>query len=156
MCDAGLGASLGHYLSEGWVPISTASRFLISHEEKYHFIKLLGQSLLLGVIVSVKHFTSYTYGKSFTVVRDHQLLLIALNVSEKSKTGIFRLIRWIDKLLSFILDIKHLAASKLGLTDYLSRNPASSAVSAPTIWWGNRGGQNCIVIFKKSWKGWTT
>ena len=48
-------------------------------------------------------------------------MISALNASERSKTSQSRLTRWIDRLIPFHLDIKHLAGSKMGLIDYISR-----------------------------------
>ena len=64
----------------------------------------------------------------FTVISDHQALISALNASERSKTGQSRLTRWLDRLIPFHFDIKHLAASKMGLIDYISQNPFGLAI----------------------------
>ena len=122
VCDAsntGLGAALEQHSADGWVAIAYASRFLNSLEEKYSVNELE----LLGVVWAIKHFKYYLYGKYFTVITDHQSLLSALNASERSKTSQSRLTRWIDRLIPFHFDIKHLAGSKMGLLDYMSRNP---------------------------------
>ena len=74
---------------------------------------------LLGVVWAIQHFKYYLYGKHFTVITDHQDLISALNASERSKTSQSRLTRWIDRLISFHFDIKHLARNKMGLYDYL-------------------------------------
>ena len=62
------------------------------------------------------------YGKNFTVITDHQALISALGASERSKTSQNRLTRWIDRLIPFHFDIKHLAGSKMGSIDYMSQN----------------------------------
>ena len=72
---------------------------------------------------AIEHFKYYLYGKHFTLITDHQALISALNASERSKTSQSRLTRWIERLISFHFDIKHLAGSKMGLIDYMSRNP---------------------------------
>ena len=66
--------------------------------------------------------------KNFTVITDHQALISALSASERSKTSQSRLTRWIDRLISFNFDIKHFAGSKMGLIDYISRNPIGIAI----------------------------
>ena len=71
---------------------------------------------------AIEHFNYYLYGKHFTVITDHQALISALNASERSKTSQSRLTRWIDRLILFHFDIKHLAGSKMGSIDYVSRN----------------------------------
>ena len=77
---------------------------------------------------AIEHFKYYLYGKHFTVITDHQALISALNASERSKTSQNRLTRWIDRLIPFHFDIKHLAGSKMGLIDYMSRNPVGLAI----------------------------
>ena len=101
------------------MPIAYASRFLNTLEEKYSVDELE----LLGVVWAIEHFKYYLCGKHFTVITDHQALISALNASERSKKIQSRLTRWIDRLIPFHFDIKHLAGSKMGLIDYMSRNP---------------------------------
>ena len=122
VCDASntsSGAALEQHSTAVWVAIAHASRFLNSLEEKNSVHELE----LLGVVWAIEHFKYYLYGKHFTVVTDHQALISALNASERSKTNQSRLTRWIDRLISFRFDIKHLSGSKMGLIDYMSRNP---------------------------------
>ena len=83
---------------------------------------------LLRVVWAIEHFKYYLYGKHFTVITDHQALISALNASERSKTSQSRLTRWIDRLIPFHFDIKHLAGNKMGLIDYMSRNPVGLAI----------------------------
>ena len=78
--------------------------------------------------MAIKHFKYYLYGKQFTVITDHQALISALNASERTKTSQSRLTRWIDRLNPFHFDIEHLAGSKMGLIDYMSRNPVGLAI----------------------------
>ena len=127
VCDAsttGLGAASEQHSPEGWVAVAYTSRFLNSLEEKFSVNKLE----LLGVVWAIKHFIYYLYGKHFTVITDHQTLISALNASERSKTSQSRLTRWIDRLIPFHFDIKHLAGSKMGLIDYMSQNPVRLAI----------------------------
>ena len=77
---------------------------------------------------AIEHFKSYLYGKPFTVITDHQALISALNASERSKTSESRLTRWIDRLIPFHFDIKHLAGIKMGLIGYISRNQVGLAI----------------------------
>ena len=58
-----------------------------------------------------------------TVYTDHQVLISALNASERSKVSQRTLTRWIDRLIPFNFDVKHLAGNKMGLVDYMDRNP---------------------------------
>ena len=76
---------------------------------------------------TIEHFKYYLYGKHFTVITDHHALISAMNASERSKTNQSRLTRWIDPLIPFHFDI-NLAGSKMGLIDYISRNPVGLAI----------------------------
>ena len=127
VCDAsttGLGAAFEEFLPEGWVAVAYASRFLNSVEKKYSVNELE----LLGVVWAIKNFKQYLYGKHFTVITDHQALISALNASERSKTSQSRLTCWIDQLVPFHFDIKHLAGTKMGLIDYITQNPVGLAI----------------------------
>ena len=126
-CDASntyLGAALEQYSPEGWIAVAYASRFLNSLKEKYSVNELE----LLGVLWEIEYFKYYLYGKHFTVITDHHALMCTLNASERSKTSQSRLTRWIDRLIPFHFDIKHLAGNKMGLIDYMSRNPVGLAI----------------------------
>ena len=52
--------------------------------------------------------------------------------SEQSRTSQSHLICWRDRLIQFHFDIKHLAGSKMGLIDYMSRNPVGLAIPPPS------------------------
>ena len=114
----GLGSALEQISLEDWVTVAYAARFLNSLEEKFSVNELE----LLGVVWAIERFKYYLYGKHFTVITDHQALISALNASERSKTSQSRLTCWIDQLIPFHFDIKHLAGNKIGLIDYMSRN----------------------------------
>ena len=104
--------------------VAYASRFLNSFEEKYSVNELE----LLGVVWAIEQFKYYLYGKHFTVNTDHQALVSALNESERSKGSQSILTRWNDRIIPFHFDIKHLAGNKMGLIDYMSRNPVGLAL----------------------------
>ena len=104
----GLGAALERKTSGGWVAIAYLSRFLNSLEEKCSVNELEH----LGVVRAIEHFKYYLYGKNFTVITDHQALISSLNACERSKTSQSRLTRWIDWLIPFNFDFKHLAGKK--------------------------------------------
>ena len=82
----------------------------------------------MGVVWAIEHFKYNFYGKHFRVITDNQALISALNARGRSKTSQSRLTRWIDRLIPFHFDIKHLAGNKMGLIDYMSRNPVGLAV----------------------------
>ena len=127
-CDAsrsGLGAALEQLTVDGWKPISFASRFLNSSEERYSINELE----LLGVVWSVEHFKNYLYGKEFTVITDHRALLSILKEHRSNKSYNSRLSRWVDRLLPYQFSIEHLPGAKMGLVDYISRNSYQPAKS---------------------------
>ena len=49
-----------------------------------------------------------------------------------NKSYISRLTRWVDKLLPFDFTIDHLPGSKMGLVDYILREPQQKAVNIST------------------------
>ena len=104
--------------------IAYASRFLNTLEEKYSVHKLE----LIGEVWAIEHYKYSLYEKHFTVIRDHQALFSALNASGRSKTRQSRLTRWIDQLIPFHFDIKHLAGNKMWLIDNMSQILAGLAI----------------------------
>ena len=106
-------------------PISFASRFLNSSEERYSINELE----LLGVVWSIEYFKNYLYGKEFTIITDHLALLSILKEHRSNKNYNSRLSRWVDRLLPYQFSIEHLPGAKTGLVDYISRNPYQPAKS---------------------------
>ena len=106
----------------GWETIAYASRFLNKAEEKYSINELE----LLGVVWALEHFKHYLYGHYFTVQTDHRALLSILK-ERSTKAHQSRLTRWCDSLIPFHFQIEHIPGSKMGLTDYISRNPNNKA-----------------------------
>ena len=64
--------------------------------------------------------------EDFTVQTDHRALLSILK-DKSTKSHKSRQTRWCDRLIPFHFDIEHIAGSKMGLTDYISRNPHGAA-----------------------------
>ena len=125
-CDAsrkGLGCALEQRTPNGWRTVAFASRFLNSVEDRYSINELE----LLGVVWSVEHF--YSYGKPFTVITHHRALLSIMSENRSNKSYNSRLTRWVDCLLPFDFSIDHLPGTKMGLVDYISRNPHQQAVN---------------------------
>ena len=125
-CDAsrkGLGCALGQQTPNGWHTVAFASRFLKSVEDRYSINELE----LLGVVWSVKNFKYYLYGKLFTVIADHRALLSIMRENRSNKSYNSRLTRWVDRLLPFDFSIDHLPGTKMGLVDYISRDPHQQA-----------------------------
>ena len=125
-CDSsrsGLGAALEQNTPEGWKPVAFASRFLNPTEERYSVNELE----LLGIVWSIDYFKYYLCGKNFTVITDHRALLSILKEHRSNKSYNSRLSGWIDRLPPYNLTIEHMPGGKMGLVDYLSRNPFAKA-----------------------------
>ena len=71
-------------------------------------------------------------GKNFTVVTDHRALLSILKEHRSNKSYNSRLSRWIDRLLPYNFTIEHMPGAKMGLVDYISRNPYARAKKIST------------------------
>ena len=127
-CDAsrqGLGAALEQLDCEVWRTVAFASRFLNSIEELYSINELE----LLGVVWAIEYFKYYLFGKTFTVLTDHRALLSVLKTQRSNKSYNCRLTRWIDRLLPFEFIIEHIPGTRMGLVDYISRQPNQKAKS---------------------------
>ena len=68
-------------------------------------------------------FKYYLFGKSFTVITDHRVLLSKTKERRSNKSYNSRLTRWLDRLLPFDFNIEHIPGAKMGLVDYISRQP---------------------------------
>ena len=102
-----------------------ASRFLKNNEECYSKSELE----LLGVVWANEYFKYYLFGKNFTVLTDHRALFSALKSHRSIKPSNSRLTRWIDRLLTFDFNIEHIPGTRMGLVDYISRQPNQKAKS---------------------------
>ena len=120
-----MGFALEQRTPNGWHTVAFASRFLNSNEDRYSINELE----LLGVVWSVEHFKYFLYGKPFTVITDHRALLSIMRGNRSNKSYNSRLTRWVDRLLPFDFSIDHLPGSKMGLVDYVSREPQQKAVN---------------------------
>ena len=120
---AGLGAALEQRSPSGWHTVAFASRFLNSNEERHSINELE----LLGVVWSVEYFKYYLFGKSFTIITDHRALRSIMKKHRSNKSYKSRLTRWIDRLLPFDFNIEHIPCAKMGLVDYISRQPNQKA-----------------------------
>ena len=132
VCDAsrdGIGAALEQETPDGWATVAYASRFLNACENKYSVNELE----LLAAVWAIDHFKYYLCGCRFTLITDHQALVSALNSNRSNKTYQSRLTRWIDRLIPFDFDIKHLSGSKMVLIDYFSRHPVGKP-QPPSYW----------------------
>ena len=130
-CDAprkNLVCALEQRTPDGWHTVAFALRFLNSVEHRYSINDLE----LLGVVWSIERFKYYLYGKPFTVITDHRALLSIMRENRANKPYNSGLTRWADRLLPFDLSINHLPGSKMGLVDYISREPQQKAVYIST------------------------
>ena len=127
-CDAsrqGLGAALLQLDCEGLKTVAFASRFLNNNEERYSINELE----LLGVVWAIEYFKYYLFGKNFTVLTDHRALLSVLISHRSNKSYNSLLTRWIDRLLPFDFNIEHIPGNRMGLVDYILRQPNQKAKS---------------------------
>ena len=125
-CDAsrkGLGAALEQMDCEGWKTVAFAFSFLNNNEESYSINELE----MLGAVWVIENFKNYLFGKNFTVLTDHRALLSVLKSHRSNKSYSSQLTRWIDRLLPFGFDIEHIPGTRIGLVDYLSRQPNQKA-----------------------------
>ena len=82
-----------------------------------------------GKVWSIEHFKNYLYGKEFSIITDHRALLSILKEHRSNKSYNSRLSRWVDHLVPYQFKIEHLPCAKMGLVDYVSRNPHQPAES---------------------------
>ena len=102
-----------------------ASRFLNSVADRYSINGLE----LLCVVWSIEHFKHYLYGEPFTVITDHRALLSIMREKRANKSYNSRLTSWVDRLRPLDFTIDHLPGTKMGLVDYISRDPQQKAVN---------------------------
>ena len=110
---------------EGWKTVAFASRFLNSNEERYSINELE----LLVVVWAIEYFKYYLFGKNFTVLTDRRELFSVLKSHRSNKSYNNQLTRWIDRLLTFDFNIEHIPGTRMGLVDYISRQPIQKAKS---------------------------
>ena len=60
------------------------------------------------------------------MITDHRAIL-SIPKDRCTKSHQSRLARWTDRLLPFTFKMEHLAGSKMGFVDYISRNPCNQA-----------------------------
>ena len=81
----------------------------------------------IGVVWSVENFKYYLFGKSFTSVTDQPALLSIKKENRFNKSHNSRLTRLLDRFLPFNFNIEHIPGAKMGLVDYISRQPNQQA-----------------------------
>ena len=91
---------------------------------EYHSINELE---LLGVVWSVEYFKYYLFGISFTIITDHRAIFSIMKEHRSNKSYNSRLTRWVDRLLPFDFNVEQLPGAKMGLVDFISRQPNQPA-----------------------------
>ena len=81
------------------------------------------------MVWAIEYFKYYIFGKNFIVLTDHRALLSVLKSHRSNKSYNSRLTRWIDRLLPFDFNIEHILGTRMGLVDYISRQPSQKAKS---------------------------
>ena len=92
VCDAnhnGLEALLEQLGSQGWRPISFASRYLNDAKKRYSTNELE----TLAVVRAAEYFRNYVVGLTFLVITDHKPLVSLLNETKKETKKFRRLTR---------------------------------------------------------------
>lgn len=117
-CDAskfGVGGVLSQETEDGrWRPVSYFSKHLNKTESGYS----ASEREMLAIVLSVERFKQYLYGRSFTVLTDHQPLKYMLTAEVPQ----LRLARMVNRLSSFVYDIVYRAGAENGAADGLSRS----------------------------------
>ena len=115
----GVGAVLSHILSDGSEhPVTFASRALSASERNYSQVEKEALSLVIGV----RTFHQYLYGRRFTLIMDHKPLTTILG----PKQGIpalaaARMQCWALRLSAYSYDIVYRPTGSHGNADGLSR-----------------------------------
>ena len=123
-CHSGSGSFLKQLDGEAWITITFASRFFNTREMKCSTNELK----LLRVVWATDYFQSYLYGSEFEIVTDHKALLSAINANHGNKTMGSKLTRWVNRLLPFNFNFRHLRRKEMGFTNLLSRLPSGRAL----------------------------
>ena len=125
LCDAschGLGAILEQQdTEENWRPVAYTSRSLSPAD--YNYVPI--EKKTLGIAFSCERFSSYVYGKSFTIVNDHQpfMAIFSRSITE-CHPRIQRL-----RLHNYDFDIEYVSGKKMFVSDALSRAHEKDATS---------------------------
>ncbi|KAL2099820.1 hypothetical protein ACEWY4_004214 [Coilia grayii] len=80
---------------------------------------------LLAVVMGICHFLTYLNGKRFLLTSDHALLIWLLNFKEPEG----RLVRWLETLQDYVMEIRHRPGQLHSNTDALSRRPCMAEQS---------------------------
>ena len=113
--DVGVGAVLSQKGEHGEQVIGYFSRALSRPERNY----CVTRRELLALVLGIKNFRTYLYGKKFLLRTDHAALTWLLNFREPEG----QLARWLETLQDYDFNIQHRAGKLHGNADALSRRP---------------------------------
>lgn len=116
--NAGLGAVL---LQDG-KPVCYVSRSLTAAEQNYSTI----EKELLAVVFAVERLKFYTAGRPVEIVTDHKPL-VGLGLKETDKVSP-RFVKFLDRLLPYVLSWKFVPGLQNVVPDFLSRAPLETSV----------------------------
>jgi len=119
----GIGAVLMQKEGEAEVPIAHASKTLTDSQRNYSQIDKEALSIIYGAI----KFRPYLYGRSFTLVTDHEPLVHIFSPEKNIPTlAAQRLQRWAITLRGYQYEIRYKPTDKHGNADGLSRLPCGA------------------------------
>lgn len=116
--NVGLGAVLSQEGEDGEQVIAYYSRSLHRPEKNY----CVTRRELLAVVLGLRHFRPYLYGRRFVLRTDHASLTWLLNFKEPEG----QLARWLETLQDYNFEIRHRPGRLHANADALSRRPCEA------------------------------
>jgi RNase H-like domain found in reverse transcriptase len=96
-------------------PVAYFSRTMNPHEQNYQ----AQEQELLAIVKSPRHWRSYRHGQAFLVHTDHASLQYLTTQDHLTP----RQVRWLERLIDFVLKIVHISGKTNLVADALSRSP---------------------------------